>query len=139
MINRLKALVLGLFSAYWIIVVGILVAARPIFDQLLGQSLKLSGDPRPVELRVVAVFTALLMLLSVGVLRGWRWTFWMILVVFLAGILRLPTAALELVGRIPSQGPVWFVVFTAVVGLTQFGIGLAMIRGYVRAGLWAEH
>jgi hypothetical protein len=32
------------------------------------------------------------LLLAVGVLRRWRWTFWLILVAFLAGAVRVPVA-----------------------------------------------
>ena len=39
-----------------------------------------------VFLVALAVFNGLL---AIGVLRGWRWTFWLILVAFLAGVLRM--------------------------------------------------
>jgi hypothetical protein len=115
-------------------VVVILVAARPTFDQVGG----LNGDQRPAEIAAVLVLTALLTLLSTGVVRGWRWTFWLIQIVFLAGILRLPVAVLEVSGKVSSQGPTWFVVFTAVVGLTQFSIGLAMLAVHRKSALWGE-
>jgi hypothetical protein len=74
--------------------------------------------------------------LSTGVIRGWRWTFWLILIVFLVGIVRVPAAALQLAGIVPRQGPVWDAVFQAVVGLIQFVIALAMLAGYRKAGVW---
>ena len=55
--------------------------------------------------------------LSLGVIRSWRWTFWLILVVFLAGIVRVPTSALQLAGMMPLQGPAWYMALQAVVGL----------------------
>jgi hypothetical protein len=82
------------------------------------------------------VLTTLFAVLSTGVLRGWRWTFWLILVVFLAGILRVPASALQLAGIVPSQGPAWYVVFQAVVGPIQFVIALAMLAGYRKAAVW---
>jgi hypothetical protein len=133
-INRIKAFVLGLFICYWIAVVLILVVARPVFDQLGG----LPRGQIGADVGAVLVLTALLSLLSIGVIRGWHWTFWLILIVFLAGVLRLPIAALELAGRVPQQGPVWFVVFTAVVGVTQFGIAVAMLIGYRKSGIWGK-
>jgi hypothetical protein len=36
----------------------------------------------------------------------------------------------ELAGKAPQQGPAWYVVLTAFVGLIQFGIALAMLAGY---------
>lgn len=113
---------------------AILIAARPVLDQVGGLP---KGQPL-ADIGAVLVLTALLTLLSIGVLRGWRWTFWLILIVFMAGILRVPIATVELAGMVARQGPAWFVVFTDVVGLTQFGIALAMLVGYRRSGVWGR-
>jgi hypothetical protein len=136
MMNRTKALVLALFALYWVFVVVLLAAARDVYDSLLAQAVKLSGDPRPAEIGTLLTLTALLTLLSTGVIRGWRWTFWLILVVFLAGILRAPAAVLQLTGIMAGQNPAWYVVLQAVVGLIQVVIALAMLAGYRKAGVW---
>jgi hypothetical protein len=133
-INRIKAVVLALLLLYWVTVVLIMLAARPVFDQVGG----LPRNQLPAEVAVVLVLTALLSLLSIGIVRGWRWTFWLILIAFLAGVLRVPIAAFELAGKAPQQGPAWYVVLTAVVGLIQFGIALAMLAGYRKSGVWGE-
>ena len=65
-----------------------------------------------------------------------RWTFWLILVAFLFVVLRVPASVLELMGVLPLAGPTWYVVFQAVLGLFQFGIGLLMLDAYRRAGVW---
>jgi hypothetical protein len=130
--NPIKALVLSLFAIYWVLVLLILVFARDVIDQVA----RLSADQRPTEIVDVVVFTALLALFSTGVVRGWRWTFWLILVAFFAGILRVPASVMQLVGDIPAQGPPWYVVLQAVVGLTQFFIALVMVAGYRKAGIW---
>ncbi len=136
MINRTKALVLALFAVYWVTVVVILVVARDVYDSLLPQALRLSGNLRPAEIGTLLALTALFAVLSTGIIRGWRWTFWLILIVFLAGILRVPASALQLAGIVPIQSPAWYVVFQAVVGSIQFGIALAMLAGYRKAGVW---
>ncbi len=138
MINPVKSAVLVLLASYWVVVVGVLLVARPVYDQLLDQRVRVSGDHRPAEIATLAVLTALLSLLSIGIVRGWRWTFWLILIVFLLGLLRVPQVALELVGKVPSQPPTWFALLTAVVGLIQFGIAVAMVVGYRRAGVWGS-
>lgn len=138
MIGRIKVVVLALLAAYWLFVLVLLVADRPVFDQILSGQVKVSTDRPPVEIATVLVLTLLLSLISAGVVRGWRWTFWLILVVFLAGILRVPAAALELAGEAPKPGPSWYVALTAVLGLTQFCIALAMLIGYRRAGMWSD-
>ena len=136
MINRIKGLVLALFAAYWLIVVVVLVTARDVYDQQFP--VKFKGDLRPAEIGVLLVLTALFGVLSAGIIRNWRWTFWLILVAFMAGILRAPISALQLTEAVPAQGPAWFVVLQVVVGLVQFVIGLAMLAGYRRAGIWGE-
>jgi hypothetical protein len=130
--SRTKALVLGFFGAYWVTVVAILVAAPDVYDQVAG----LQRGQRPAEVTDFIVATALFGVLCTGVLRGWRWTFWLILVVFMAGLLRVPASALQLAGYFPAQGPTWFVELVAVVGLTQFVIALVMLAGYRKAGVW---
>jgi hypothetical protein len=134
MMKPIKALVLSLFAIYWVLVVLILVFSRNVFDQV-G---RLAGDQRPAEIAEVLVLTALLALLSTGVVRAWRWTFWLILVVFFAGILRVPASIMQLAGEIPAQGPPWYVGLQAAVGLTQFFIALLMLAGYRKAGIWGS-
>ena len=123
---------LALFAIYSVIVVVILLAARDVADEAAGQR----GNQRSAEIVALLVLTALFALLSTGVIRGWRWTFWLILVAFLAGILRAPYAALQLAGVVASQGPAWYLVLQSVVGLAQFVIALAMLAGYRKAGVW---
>jgi hypothetical protein len=137
MMNRIKAAVLALFGLYWLAVVVILAADRPIVAQVGG--LPGRGPAADIgAILVLTVLTALLTLLSDGVIRGWRWTFWLILVVFLLGIRTVPVAALELSGRLTQQGPTWYVLFMGVVGLAQFGIGVAMLIGWRGSGIWGR-
>jgi hypothetical protein len=79
-----------------------------------------------------------LVILGIGVVRRWRWMFWLILVAFLVGLVRVPASALELAGTIPLQGPAWYVVLQGVIGAVQFVIGIAMLIGYRRGGLWGN-
>ena len=134
MVNRTKTLVLAQFAFYWTAVVVLLIVARPVAEEAGG----LTSGALSVDVAALLVLTALLTVLSAGVIRGWRWLFWLLAAAFLAGILRLPVAVLELAGKIPQRGPDWYVVFTAVVGLSQFGIAIAMIAGYRKAGVWGS-
>ncbi len=72
----------------------------------------------------------------IGVLRRWRWIFWLILVAFLAGALRVPAAVLQLTDVLPARTPNWYVVFQGLVGLVQLAIGLDMLADYRRSGVW---
>ena len=80
--------------------------------------------------------SALIATLVVGVIRRWRWAFWLILVAFLFGVLRLPASTLQFVGLIPATGPTWYEVLQGAIGVVQFLIALAMFAGYRKAGVW---
>jgi hypothetical protein len=134
--NRNKALVLGLFAVYWVFVVALLVVARNVYDGLLPQEVTRLGGQRSAEIGTLLAITALFAVLSTGIIRNWRWTFWLILIVFLAGIVRVPTSALQLAGIVPSQDPAWYLALEMVVGLIQFVIALTMLAGYRKAGVW---
>jgi hypothetical protein len=131
-VNRTQALVLGFFLVVWVSLLVILVAAPEVFDQ----ALRLPTDHRVVELAVLAGLSGLIGLLAAGVVRRWRWTFWLILVAFLFGVLRVPAAVLQFTGIRATNTPTWYVTFQALLGVVQFGIGLVMVVGYRRSGSW---
>ena len=132
MVNRTQALVLGFFLLAWTSLLVILVAAREVYDQALGLP---TGD-RTAELGFLAALTGFIALLTIGVVRRWRWMFWLILVAFLLGVLRVPVAILQLSGVLAARDPTWYVIFQGLLGVVQFAIGLAMVASYRRAGVW---
>ena len=132
MVNRTQALVLGFFVLVWTGLVAIFAAAPEVYEQ----ALRLPPGGRSAGLAFLVALSAFMALLGVGVLWRWRWTFWLILVAFLFGVLRVPASALELWGVLPTAAPTWYVLCQAILGLLQFAIGLAMVAGYRRAGLW---
>lgn len=80
-----------------------------------------------------------LMLLGVGVVRRWRWTFWLVLVAFLiGGVLRVPASILQLSGMLPTDFPAWYVMLQALIGVVQVAIGILMVVGYRRDGVWGS-
>jgi hypothetical protein len=133
-INRTQSLVLGFFAFAWISLLLILLVDPAIY----ANAMKLPAGRHPLaDLAFLGGISALIILLSIGVLRRWRWTFWLILVAFLiGGAVRTPVSALELAGVLPTAGPPWYVTFQALLGLVQVGIGILMLSGYRRAGPW---
>jgi hypothetical protein len=132
-VNRTQALVLGFVVLAWLSIVVIVAVAPEVVDA----QLKLSpGGGRPAELAFLVALSAFLALLGLGVVRRWRWMFWLVLLAFLAGLLRVPAAALELAGVVPAGGPTWYVLLQGAVGVVQFAIGLAMVAGLRKAGPW---
>ena len=74
-------MVLGFFAVVLAIVVGMLALAPDLYDE----ALRLPADVRLAELGFLAALSAFIGVLAVGVVRRWRWTFWLILVAFLFG------------------------------------------------------
>jgi hypothetical protein len=54
--------------------------------------------------------------LGVGVVRRWRWMFWLSMVAFLAGVLRVPAVILQLPGVLTADAPTWYLLFQACWG-----------------------
>jgi hypothetical protein len=134
MVNRTQALVLGFFGVALSSLLVILVVAPDVYDH----ALRLHAGSGAAEVAFLAVLTGFLGLLTVGVLRRWRWTFWLVLLAFLAGVLRVPVAILQLVGVLAADVPAWYVTFQGAIGLAQVAIGLAMLAGYRRSGVWGS-
>jgi hypothetical protein len=134
MVNRTQALVLGFFGMVLGSLVVILIAAPDVYDR----ALRLPDGSAMAEVAFLVVLTAFIGLLTVGVLRRWRLIFWLILVAFLAGVLRVPVAILQLTGVVAADVPTWYVIFQGVIGLAQVVIGLAMLAGYRRSGVWGS-
>ena len=68
-------------------------------------------------------------------LLRWRWTFWVLQIAFLSGVLRVPSSIIELAGWIPAAGPSWYVIFQGLIGVVQFAIGFVMLVEYRRHGV----
>jgi hypothetical protein len=113
--------------------VVIRAAAPDVYDQALNFPPSWPQWDKTAFLITLAVF---IVLLGIGVLRRWRWTFWLILVAFLAGVLRVPVAILQLTDVLRASVPSWYVVFQGLIGLVQLAIGLVMLAGYRRSGVW---
>jgi hypothetical protein len=135
MVNRTQALVLGFFLMVLVSLLVILVAAPEVYEH----ALRLPGDRGVAEIAFLAALTCFIALLAVGVVRRWRWLFWLVLVAFLAGVLRVPVAILQLTGALTADVPTWYVTFQGIIGLAQFAIGLAMLAGYRRSGVWGAY
>jgi hypothetical protein len=134
-INGVQALVLGFLLVAWTSLIAILLAAPEVYEQRLRS---LPGPQHVVDIIFVAALTAFIVLLSIGVVRRWRWMFWLILIAFLFGVLRIPVAVLQLSGRMTPDGPPWYIVMQGVIGVLQVLIGLTMIFGYRRSGIWGS-
>jgi hypothetical protein len=129
-VNRTQALVLGFFALVWATLVVLFAVAPEVYYQAMKLSSAGAG------LLFLVGVSAFIALLGVGVLRRWRWLFWLIAFAFLFGVLRVPATFLTLEGALPADGPTWYVVYQGFLGVVQFAIALLMLVGYRRAGTW---
>ena len=129
-VNRTQALVLGFFVLVWATLVVLFAVAPEVYYR----AMKLSSSG--VGLLFLVGVSAFIAVLGVGVLRRWRWLFWLIAFAFLFGVLRVPATFLTLEGVLPADGPTWYVVYQGFLGVVQFAIALLMLVGYRRAGTW---
>jgi hypothetical protein len=132
-VNRTQKLVLAFLWLAWAAAITIVAAAPQVYAPTLRRA---PVSLRAAEALFVIALSGLIGVISIGVVRRWRWVFWVILAVFFLGVLRVPVAALQLTGHIAAADPTWYVIVQAVAGVTQFAIALAMLTGYRRSGVW---
>ena len=132
-LNRSQGLVIGFYVTALIALVAILVFAPAVYAHALKAP---QGNSQLLETGFLVALTAFICLLAIGVILRWRWMYWLNLIAFLAGALRVPVSVLQLSGTLPSSDPAWYAVFQALVGLVQFVIGVMLLRGYRKAGVW---
>jgi len=81
-----------------------------------------------LTLLVLGLWTVIFALLTYGALKGWRWVFWVFLLLLaLAVIASIPG---------PNQTPV-LVLFNLIAGLIAAVLFIASAVGLVRFGPWA--
>jgi len=122
--------VLGFFALVWATLVVLFAVAPEVYYRAMKLSSAGAG------LLFLVGISAFIALLGVGVLRRWRWLFWLIAFAFLFGVLRVPASVLTLAGVLPADGPPWYVVYQGFLGVVQFAIALMMLVGYRRGGTW---
>ncbi len=128
-INRTQGLVLSFFLLTWAASITIVVVAPHVYDQAL---MRAPGSLGAAQAMFVVALSALLGVASAGVVRRWRWLFWLVLAVFFLGLLRVPVAVLRLSGQLAAGS----LALQGAVGVIQFTIALAMLTGCRRSGIW---
>ena len=111
-------------------------AAPSIYTKvLLLESTTDDRYPLPATLFLVALLIFITVLI-IGVLRHWRWLFWLLLVANSFSILEVPATILQLNGVIPDPYPVWYSLYRMGIAVIQVGIAIWMIRIYFQYGVW---
>ncbi len=108
---------------------------------IYAQSLSLASSPAdrypvPVTLFLVGILTVIALLI-LGVVRHWRWVFWLMLVAFASSILHIPVTLLQIAGMLPSADPFWYSLLQIGAAMVEIGIAVWMIHIYRHSGVWA--
>jgi hypothetical protein len=134
-IRSTQHLVLGFVVVAWAAMVVMLAVSPDVRDVM---SRRIPGAGGPVIIGFVGALSRFLAVLTIGVLRKWRWLFWLILVAFAAGVIRVPLAVLQLSGDMSPEGPAWYVLAQGVIGAIQVALAVAMFVAYRRSGPWGS-
>ena len=133
--NRTQAAVVGFIISAWLALVVTFIARPSLYDTQLHQ-IALAGQPG-LRAAFVAAIGLLLIVLTIGTVRRWRWLFWLLLIAFATGLVRIPLLGLQLLGLAPLGCPP---VVCRPSGRHRLRAGgdrhLAMYAGYRKHGLW---
>jgi hypothetical protein len=136
-VKRLEQVLITFFVLAALFLVVVYVADPSIYTKtLLLEPSPADRYPLPVMLFLagILVFIAFVIL---GVVRHWRWLFWVLLVAFGFMILEVPATILQLIGVVPSLFPVWYSLCRMGVSVIAVIIAVWMIQIYRQYGVWA--
>ena len=136
-LHRLERVLLAFFLLATLFLVAVYVAAPSIYTQtLLLQSSPADRYPLPATLFLVGILVFVTIVI-VGVMRHWRWLFWLLLVAFSFMILEVPATILQLTGIVSSLFPAWYSLCRMCVSIITVVIAVWMIYIYRHYGVWA--
>ncbi len=133
------SLEMGIIAFFILAALSLLVvylADPPIYAQSLSLTSS-PGDryPVPVTLFLAGILT-MIALLILGVVRHWRWLFWLMLVAFAGSALQIPITLVQMTGVLPTPDPLWYNLFRMGVGVVELALAVWMIRIYRHEGVW---
>ncbi len=137
LVRRLERLLLTFFLLAALFLLAVYVAAPSMYTQtLLLQPSPTDRYPFPVTLFLV-VIVGCISILMVGVVRHWRWVFWLLLVAFGGMILEIPATIFQLAGIFPRIFPVWYSLCRMEGAMIAVAIAVWMLQIYRHYGVWA--
>jgi hypothetical protein len=136
--HRLERLLIAFFLLIALSVLVVYIADPSIYTQ--GLSLKPSATDRyPIPATLfLAGLLAFIAVVIIGILRHWRWLFWLLLVAFGASILQIPATILQLAGILPDIFPAWYSLYRMGIALLEVGFAIWMLWIYRQYGVWGR-
>jgi hypothetical protein len=119
-----------------------LLVVYAVDPAIYAQSLSLApspADPHPVAVTLFLVgVLAMIALLIVGVVRHWRWVFWLTLVAFAGSVIQIPATVLQITDVLPASDPLWYSLFRMGTGVVELALAVWMIHIFRHEGVWAR-
>jgi hypothetical protein len=135
--RRLQAGVIAFFGVVALSLVVIYALQPEIYVQALGGR-AMATDRHPLTATLFcAAILAFIAVIILGVLRRWRWLYWLLIVAFVASALQVPAGALELTGVLPDPFPTWYTIYRSVIAVGEVALGIWMLLAWRRWGVWA--
>ena len=138
--HRAASWLLGALLAFCAAAVAVLVVIYAVAPDIYVQTLMLRPNPADAHPLAVTLFMIAIVLfvavLAVGIVRRWRWVFWLVLVAFTLSALQIVALPFELAGLVSPHIPAWYALLRGLVAVVQLAIGIWMIRIYRRCGVW---
>src|SRR5437867_5965639 len=135
-VQRLSAVIIAFFVLAALSALAVYIADPIIYTKVLMlESTTADRYPLAATLFLIALLI-LITVLIVGVLRHWRWLFWLLLLANSFSILEVPATILQLNGVIPNPFPTWYSLYRMSIAVIQVGIAIWMIRILYKYGVW---
>lgn len=135
-VQRLSSALIAFFVLAALSALVVYIADPTIYSKVLMlKSTTVDRYPLPATLFLFALLI-LITVLIVGVLRHWRWLFWLLLIANGFSILEVPATILQLNGVIPNPYPAWYSLYRMSIAIIQVGIAIWMIRIFYQYGVW---
>src|SRR6266480_2308898 len=135
-VQRLSAVIIAFFVLAALSALAVYLADPTIYTKVLMlESTTVDRYPLPATLFLIALLIFITVLI-VGVLRHWRWLFWLLLIANGFSILEVPATILQLNGVIPNPYPAWYSLYRMSIAVIQVGIAIWMIQILYKYGVW---
>lgn len=136
LVHRLERILIAFFLLAVLFLIVVYIAAPSIYTStLLLAPSPADHYPLPITLFLVCILIFIAILI-VGVMRHWRWLFWLLLIAFGFSILEIPATILQLTGILPNSYPLWYSLARMGVAVIEVAIAVWMVRMYRRYGAW---
>jgi hypothetical protein len=136
--RRVQGGVIAFFCAVALSLIAIYVLAPRTYTSILGAKVAASENHPLIATVFCGAILLFIAVLIVGVLRRWRWLYWLLVLAFTFSALQIPAGALELTGVLPDPFPAWYTVYRTIVAAAEVGLGTWMLLVWRRWGVWAE-